>query len=255
MKPNRLQQVLAEGRIPAGHMVWEFATRGIAQILDSVDIDFVVYDMEHSGFDLDRIADLLAWTHGCSFAPFVRVPEDKYHFLARVLDAGALGVMVANVKTSAQAAAIVDAVKYPPQGRRGLGLGHAHNNYVAPNPADYLNYANRNTTVICQIESPEGVANADAIAATPGVDVLWVGHYDLTATMGILADFDHPDFHAALKSVVAAAHKHGKAAAIQPGSAAQLAAWRAIGFNILSYGADSGIYRFALAEAIGRIRI
>ena len=104
MKTNRLQQVVAEGRMPVGHMVWEFASRGIARILDSAGLDFVVYDMEHSGYDLDTIADLLAWTHGCSFAPFVRVPEGKYHFLARVLDAGALGVMVANVKTPEQAA-------------------------------------------------------------------------------------------------------------------------------------------------------
>ena len=254
MKPNRFQQVLAQGRIPAGHMVWEFASRGMAQILESVDLDFVVYDMEHSGFDLDRIADLLAWTHGCSFAPFVRVPEDKYHFLARVLDAGALGVMVANVKTPEQAARIVNAVKYPPQGHRGLGLGHAHNNYIAPNAAEYLTYANNNTTVICQIESPEGVCNAEAIAATPGVDVLWIGHFDLTANMGILADFDHSDFHAALRTVVAAARKHGKGTAIQPSSPAQLSAWRDAGFNILSYGADSGIYKAALAEAVGRIR-
>jgi len=254
MKPNRFQQVLAQGRTPVGHMVWEFATRGIARILDSVDLDFAVYDMEHSGLDLDRIADLLAWTHGCSFAPFVRVPEDHYHFLARALDAGALGVMVANVKTAEQAARIVDAVKYPPQGHRGLGLGHAHNNYVAPDPAAYLEYANKNTTVICQIESPEGVSNAEAIAATRGVDVIWAGHFDLTANMGIFAQFDHPDFFAALRTVVAAAHKHGKGAAIQPGSPAQLAAWREVGFNILSYGADSGIYQVALAEAVGRIR-
>ncbi len=254
MKPNRFQKVLAEGRVPVGHMVWEFATRGMAQILDSVDLDFAVYDMEHSGLDIDRVADLLAWTHGCSFAPFVRVPEDKYHFLARVLDAGALGVMVANVKTAAQAARIVDAVKYPPQGHRGLGLGHAHNNYIAPNPVEYLEYANKNTTVICQIESPEGVENAKAIAATPGVDVLWVGHFDLTASMGILAQFDHPEFHAALRAVVSAAHKHGKGAAIQPSSPSQLTAWREVGFNILSYGADSGIYKVALSEAVGRIR-
>lgn len=254
MKTNRLQQVVAEGRMPVGHMVWEFASRGIARILDSAGLDFVVYDMEHSGYDLDTIADLLAWTHGCSFAPFVRVPEGKYHFLARVLDAGALGVMVANVKTPEQAAYIVDSSKYPPFGHRGLGLGHAHNNYIAPHPAEYLDFANRNTTVICQIESLEGLANSDAIAATPGVDILWIGHFDLTASMGIVAQFDHPDFHAAMRTVVAAARKHGKLAAIQPGSPQQLSEWRSFGFDVLSYAADSGLYKAALMEAIARVR-
>ncbi|WP_031500473.1 HpcH/HpaI aldolase family protein [Bryobacter aggregatus] len=254
MKPNRFQQVLRQGRIPVGHMVWEFASRGLPRILESADLDFVVYDMEHSGFDVDRIADLLAWSHGCSFAPFVRVPEDKYHFLARVMDSGALGVMLPNVKTAAQAARIVDAVKYPPNGHRGLGLGHAHNNYIAPNPTEYLAYSDSNTTVICQIESPEGLANVDAIAATPGVDVIWIGHYDLTANMGILAQFDNPDFQAALRTVVQAANKHGKAAAIQPGTPLQLADWRAAGFHVLSYGADSGLYKTALSEAVLRVR-
>lgn len=255
MKPNRLQQVLAEGRRPVGHMIWEFASRGMARILEAANVDFAVYDMEHSGYDISTIADLLAWTHGTTFAPFVRVPEGKYHFIARVLDAGALGVMIGNVKTPEQAAHIVDSAKYPPSGHRGLGLSHAHNNYIAPNSAEYLEYANRNTTVICQIESPEGLSNAEAIAATPGVDILWIGHFDLTANMGIVGQFDHPDFHAALDLVIQAAHKHGKLAAIQPGSPQQLEQWKSKGFDILSYGADSALYRAALAEAIERTRL
>jgi 2-keto-3-deoxy-L-rhamnonate aldolase RhmA len=255
MKPNRLQQVLASGKRPVGHMIWEFASRGIARILESADVDFAVYDMEHSGYDVSTISDLLAWTHGTTFAPVVRVPEGKYHFIARILDAGALGIMVGNVKTPEQAAYIVDSAKYPPMGHRGLGLSHAHNNYIAPTPTEYLEYANKNTTVICQIESPEGLANAEAIAATPGVDILWIGHFDLTANMGIVGQFDHPDFHAALKTVIDAAHKHGKYAAIQPGSPQQLDQWKSAGFDILSFGADSALYRAALADAIARTRV
>ncbi len=254
MKNNRLKEVLASGKRPVGHMIWEFATRGIARILDGAGVDFAVYDMEHSGYDVTTIADLLAWTHGTSFAPFVRIPEGKYHFIARILDAGALGIMVGNVKTPEQAAHIVDCAKYPPFGHRGLGLGHAQNDYLPPNPVEYMDWANQNTTVICQIESPEGLANADAIAATPGVDILWIGHFDLTANMGIVGQFDHPDFHAAMQTVIAAAHKHGKFAAIQPGSPQQLEHWKAAGFDILSYGADAAFYRSALAEAMQRTR-
>lgn len=255
MKPNRLQQVLAEGRRPVGHMIWEFASRGMARILEAADVDFAVYDMEHSGYDVSTIADLLAWTHGTTFAPFVRIPEARYHFISRILDAGALGIMVGNVKTPEQAAYIVDSAKYPPFGHRGLGLSHAHNNYIAPNSVDYLEYANRNTTVICQIESPEGLANAEAIAATPGVDILWIGHFDLTANMGIVGQFDHPDFQAAMRHVVAAARKHGKHSCIQPGSPQQLEDWKAAGFDILSFGADSALYKSTLTEAIQRTRL
>src|SRR5262249_48445265 len=146
--------------------------------------------------------------------PFVRVPQGLYHFIARTLDAGALGVMIGNVETAEQAQSIVNAAKYAPLGKRGVGLGTAHNDYVPPNPVEYLRYANANTTVICQIESPVGVANVDAIAATPGVDVVWVGHYDLSQAMGIPAEFSNPRFLEAMDAVVAAANRHGKLAAI-----------------------------------------
>ena len=92
-------------------MIMEFGTRGIAKIIESADLDFVVYDMEHSGFEVERLFDLIAWSKACSFAPFVRVPQGLYHFLARIMDAGALGVMIGNVETPEQAKSIVNAVK------------------------------------------------------------------------------------------------------------------------------------------------
>src|SRR5690349_23630770 len=97
MKQNRFQQILAGGGTPAGHMIMEFGTRGIAKILEAAGLDFVVIDMEHTGFDTERIADLVAWLKATDIAPFVRVPQRMYHFLARTMDAGALGVMVGNV--------------------------------------------------------------------------------------------------------------------------------------------------------------
>lgn len=254
MKPNRFQQAIAEGRVPIGHMVWEFGTRGIAKLTESADVDFIVYDMEHSGFDIDRIYDLIAWSKACTFAPMVRVPQGQYHFLARVMDAGALGVMVANVETAAQAREIVDAVKYAPLGRRGVALGNQHVDYLVPDPATYFRESNASSVVICQIESQVGVLNADAIAATPGVDVLWVGHYDLSTSMGIPGEFSHPHFLAALARVIRVARAHGLRTGIQPGTVEQAQAWRAIGFDVLSWGADSAVYRQALTKGVADLK-
>ena len=175
----------------------------------------------------------MAWLKATDIAPFVRVPQGLYHFMARTMDAGALGVMVGNVETAEQAQAIVDAVKYAPMGKRGVGLGTAHNDYVAPDPATYFEFSNRNSTVICQIESVTGLANLDAIAATPGVDVLWVGHNDLSQSMGINGKFDHPEFQRALAKVIDAANRHGKLAAAQPGSVKQAENWFRAGFHLL----------------------
>ena len=254
MKPNRFKQAIAEGRVPLGHMIWEFGTRGMAKILDQAGLDFVLIDMEHTGFDTERVADLIAWFKATPIAPFIRVPQRLYHFLARVMDAGALGVMVANVESAQQAREIVQAVKYGPLGNRGLGLGGAHNDFVPPDPAAYLRQANDNTTIICQIESKTGVSNVDEIAAVDGVDVVWVGHFDLTQSMGIVGQFQHPDFLNAMRSVVEAANKRHKRAGIQPGNAAQADEWMAMGFNVISWGSDVAVYRTALNSAISALR-
>ena len=228
MKENRFQRVLREGGLPAGHMVMEFGSRGLAKILAAADLDFVIIDMEHTGFDTERVADLIAWFKATDIAPFVRVPQGLYHFIARTLDAGALGIMVANVETGEQAKAIVNSAKYAPMGNRGVGLGTAHNDYLPPDPKAYFEYANCNTTIICQIESAIGLRNLDSIAAANGVDVLWVGHYDLSQSMGIPGRFDHPEFQAALQSVVEPpeARKACRHSAGRSGAGGKLAARR-----------------------------
>ena len=240
--------------MPVGHMIFEFATRGIAKIVEAADLDFVLYDMEHSGYDVDRVFDLIAWSKAASFAPMVRVPQGEYHFLARIMDAGALGVMVANVETPEQARAVVAAVKYAPLGRRGVALGVAHTDYDVPDPAAYFQESNESSVVICQIESETGVRNAAAIAATPGVDLLWVGHYDLSQSMGIPGQFHHERFLSALRQVVEAGRRHGKHLGMQPTTMEQAKEWIGLGFDVISWGADVSVYRAALLKGVGDLR-
>ncbi len=254
MKPNRLRQALDEGRPAVGHMIMEFATRGVAKIVEQAGLDFLLIDMEHTGFDTERIADMMAWLKATPVAPIVRVPQGLYHFLARTMDAGALGVMVANVETAAQARDIVGAVKYAPLGRRGVGLGTAHTDYVVPDPVAYFEESNRNTVVICQIESVTGLANLEAIAATEGVDILWVGHFDLTQSMGIPGQFQHPRFLEAMQQVVEVGRRFGKARGVQPNTREQAGQWMGIGFNVISWSSDIAVYRSALAAAVAGLR-
>ena len=254
MKRNRFKDVLAAGGRPVGHMIMEFTTRGIAKMVESADLDFVLLDMEHTAADAETIADVIAWLKATPVAPFVRVPQSLYHFIARTMDAGALGIMVANVESAEQAKSVVNAVKYAPLGNRGVGLGTAHTDYVAPDPVKYFEQSNANTTIICQIESVTGVRNAEAIAAVEGVDVLWVGHFDLTQSMGIPAQFAHPQFRQALQQVVAAAKRHNRALGIQPGNWEMAEEWIKLGFNAISWSSDIAVYRAALAEAIQKLR-
>jgi len=108
--------------------------------------------------------------------------------------------------------------------------------------------------VICMIESGEGVANVEEIAATPGVDVLWVGHFDLTVSLGIPAQFDNPLFLDALRAVIAAANKHNVGIGMQPANLSQAKEWLAMGLNILSYSGDIAVYTAALTAGVASFR-
>ncbi|NJN84390.1 MAG: aldolase [Caldilineaceae bacterium] len=254
MKPNRFKAKRVAGQMPIGHMIMEFGTPNMAKLLESADVDFVIIDMEHSRFTTDDLASLSAWFKATEIAPFVRIPQLQYHFIARTLDLGMLGIMVPDVRTRAQAAEVVAAAKYAPMGDRGVALGGSATDFRSVNPRQFMDYANDNTTIICQIESVEGLANIEEIASVPGVDVLWVGHFDLTHSMGIPGQFDDPRFLEALQRVVSVAHRYGLSAGVQPRSLEQAEEWIAAGFDVISYGSDFSVYANALRTGVGRIR-
>lgn len=254
MKLNRCNKKIKAGEVPVGHMILEFGTRGIAQILDAVDLDFAIIDTEHSAFSRADVADLAAWFKATDVAPFVRIAEVQYHLIAPTLDAGILGIMVPNVKTGEAAKAIVNAAKYAPMGDRGVIMGQAHTDYKGVNPREFMDYANENITIICQIESQQGLDNLEAIASTPGVDILWVGHFDLTQSLGITGDFHHPKFLDGMKKVVEMADKYGLGAGIQPGSLEQTEEWMDMGFNVISYNGDFSVYQNAMRQAVDGVR-
>ena len=174
--------------------------------------------------------------------------------LARACDMGAEGLIAPMISTAAQAQAMVDSVKYFPAGNRGVGLQMAHDNYRAAPVADALKAANERTSVICLIETAEGAENVDAIAAIEGVDGLWVGHFDLSVSLGIPGEFNHPTFTAAIDRTVFAAKKHGKfLGRLVPSADAGIAFYKE-GFDFICYSGDIWVLRDGLAAAAKAIR-
>ena len=254
MSQTTLKQRIQDGQMPVGTMVFEFFAPGLAQIAAAAGAEFVMYDMEHSGIGIEAIKAQCAFCAGVGVAPLVRVPTNQYHLVAGVLDAGAHGVMVPMVADADQARDIVSWSRYPPKGRRGAAFGIAHDGYTSGTPPEKIVAAEARTLVITMIETPEGVANADAIAAVPGVDVLWLGHFDLTNFMGIPVQFDHPDFVAAVKSVAAAAEHHGKVAAFMASDDDWARRFRGYGYGMFAYSMDILLYQRALASGIQTLR-
>jgi 2-keto-3-deoxy-L-rhamnonate aldolase RhmA len=224
-----------------GAMVFEFFSPGVAQILKLAGCEFVLYDMEHTGLGLETLKFQVAACRGLGIAPMVRVPRGEYHFLARALDVGAQGVMVPMAESEAQARAIVEATRYPPTGRRGAAFGFSHDDYMPGSPQDKMRAADANTLVIAQIETERGVDAVEAIAAVDGIDVLWVGHFDLTNFLGIPGQFDHPKYLDAVKRVVAAGRTCGKGLGFMPTDENWARQYKALGFNMLAAGTDPGI--------------
>ena len=224
-----------------GAMIFEFFSPGIPQLLCNAGCEYVLYDMEHTGIGLETMKEQVAYCRGLPITPMVRVPRGEYHFLARALDIGMQGVMIPMVESAEEAARIADATRYPPVGRRGAAFGFAHDDYSGGDPKDKMARANAEVTVIAQIETERGLANVDEIAAVEGIDILWVGHFDLANFLGIPADFQNPIFLDAVSKVVAAARRAGKGLGFMPADAAWAREYKGYGFNMLAVGTDQGL--------------
>lgn len=254
MRTNPVKQKLRDGGVSVGTMVFEFGTTGIARIVAAAGAEFVLFDMEHTGWSMETIRLLLATARGADLVPMVRVPATEYHFLARVLDVGALGLMVPMVESAEQARLIVQSAKYPPLGRRGAAFGVAHDDYQGGDAVAKMQTANAETLLIAQIETARGLDNLEAIAAVEGIDVLWIGHNDLTNSMGIPGQFDHPRYREAVTRVLDAARRHGKAAGFMATDVEQGRSQLDQGFRILAYGGDVWLYQQALRDGIAALR-
>jgi len=253
MRDNPVKTTLASGGRARGAMIFECFVPGIAQICVNAGADFILYDLEHTGASLETLKAQCSMCRGLPIVPLVRVPRGEYHFIARALDVGALGVMVPMVGSAAEAAHVVACTRYPPEGRRGAAFGFAHDDYGPGDPAAKMAAIHARTLVIAQIETAEGLADVDAIAATRGIDVLWIGHFDLTNSLGIPGDFRHPAYLAAVARVVAACDRHGKTAAILVTDEAAARDYASKGFRMLAFGVDALMLQDALARGLAAI--
>lgn len=254
MRTNPVKAHLQNGDRVFGAMVFEFFSPGIAQICRNAGAQFVMYDMEHTGLDFETLKLQFALAKAADIVPMVRVPRGEYHFIARALDVGAMGVMVPMVGTAEEAQYIVSCTRYPPWGQRGAAFGFAHDDYQGGDVGAKIAAIHERTLVIPLIETAEGLANVDAIAAVEGVDSLWLGHFDLTNFMGIPGQFQHPDYIAAVRDIVAACDNHGKAAGFLATDDSWAREYHAHGFRLMAYGIDQSMLQNALKHGMDLLK-
>lgn len=250
VRPSAIRQRVLAGETVAGAMIFEFFAPGMPQVLKAAGCEFALFDMEHAGLGFETLKMLAAGCRGIGIEPLVRVPRSEYHFMARALDVGAFGVMVPMVENAEEARRIAEATHYPPQGRRGAAFGVAQDDYSGGDVKAKVAALNARTLVIAQIESERGLAEVDAIAATPGIDVLWLGHFDLTNFLGIPGEFESPKYLDAVCAVVAAARRHGKGLGFMAADAVWAKRYRALGFNMIAAGLDASLLQSAIRATL-----
>ena len=245
-----LRSKVRAGEQVSGAMVFEFFTPGIAQIMSHAGAEFIIYDMEHAGVSHETLKWQVSACRGLPVTPLARPPSSTYDQIARLLDIGIKGVMVPMVDDAEEAARIVEACRYPPAGRRGAAFGFAHDDYAPGAPADKIAAANEEVLVIAQVETERGLANVDAIAATEGVDVVWIGQFDLSNFIGVPGDFESPAYLDACEEIAAAARRHGKALGAMAPNPAWAADYKRQGFEMIAAGTDMGMLSAGLSSIL-----
>jgi 2-keto-3-deoxy-L-rhamnonate aldolase RhmA len=210
MPTNLVRLRLAQGGIAIGFGVHHLRGSAVGMIAAASGFDWLFIDMEHGAMSVDDASQIAIAALSQGITPVVRVCKDAVFEGTRCLDNGAMGVVVPHVDSAEEAAAVVRAYRFPPLGQRSWGGPPFAFGLHQQKQAEAQEELNREILVVCMIETPEAVANAEAIAAVPGVDILLIGTSDLTATMGIAGQVGHPDVRKAYATVGAACAKHHK---------------------------------------------
>jgi 4-hydroxy-2-oxoheptanedioate aldolase len=224
----------------------------IARAMRSCGFDWLFIDLEHGSMPLDAVAGISVAALDAGITPLVRVPPMDLATAVRVLDTGALGVLMPHVETVDEARAIAAAFRYPPSGHRSISSTLPHFRFNPPPIAQACRALDEATLVGVMLETPSAVQRADSIAAVPGIDFLFVGAADLTAEAGLHGGTDHPQVMAMFRTVADAARKHGKLVGIGGVSDdAVLAGCCEMGMQLILLGTDLG---FMMSAATARTR-
>jgi len=207
---NRAKRKLQAGGLVLCMGLRQARTVDIAVVAAACGFDSFYVDMEHSPISHETASALCVAAIGLGLTPIVRVPSHLGHDATRILDGGALGLIVPHVNNRAEAEAMVQACKYPPLGHRSVSGPGPAVGYLPLPLAEVNKRGNDQTLLVLMLETPEGIANADAIAAVPGIDVLLIGSNDLCTELGVPGQLRHAKLREAHECVALACRKHGK---------------------------------------------
>lgn len=249
-----LKSTLEKGERPSMGVWQTLPGQNVSRVLARTPgVDWVLVDCEHGNIDDAAMHEAVPAIASCGVSPIVRLPDMQGWMIKRALDAGAHGILIPLLRSPEEARNIVAAAKFPPQGRRGLGSPFAMERFnPIPTMTEYLQHANQSLLTIVQIETQEALDAVEEIAGVPGIDVLFVGPYDLGNNIGhpILDGVMKPELEQAIDRILAATTKAGKKAGFYASSGEQAKKYADKGFHMVNAALDTTLLQASLESSL-----
>jgi 2-keto-3-deoxy-L-rhamnonate aldolase RhmA len=250
-EPNRLKRDLVAGKVCIGATI-TMNSPVVAEIMSHVGLDWLWFEMEHSSLSLDNVLGMLQATNGADVSTVIRVPWNDKTMIKRALDTGPDAILIPLVNSREEAEYAVKAMKYPPIGERGGGLGRAQS--YGLNMGPYLESANDEVMTMLMIEHVDAVNNIDEILAVDGVDTVMIGALDLSGSMGMLGNTADPQVEGAIQKVLAACKNAGKPCGIITITPDQANERIEQGFTNIIMGIDVIYLHGSITAALGQVK-
>jgi 4-hydroxy-2-oxoheptanedioate aldolase len=237
--------------------VGPFLKAGSPQIIEVsgyAGLDFVLLDMEHGPLSYEKIEGLIVAAERVGIAPIVRVEAITESAVIRPLDKGAAGILVPHVDSGEMARNVLRFSKFGPVGERGMDIYCRAAQYSHLPKKEYMQKANENTLLILQIEGSEGLKNLGDILAVPGSDVIFVGPYDLSQSLGVPGEIDHPQVVRAIEGIVETVRRSGRYVGIYADTVETARQWIKIGVQFIALSVDTAIYYQACKKLVAALR-
>jgi 2-keto-3-deoxy-L-rhamnonate aldolase RhmA len=241
MRINSVKKALAEGKVQLGTGFGQLRSPDVARIFADAGFHWSFIDTEHGGFDLETVQDICRVSVLVGLCPIVRVAELQYSLVSRALDAGAQGVIFPRVESAELLAKAITWVKFPPLGVRGFGLTPLQVDHEKVTIPQIIEHLNANSMVVLQIETKRAVEARDELLAVPGIDAVMVGPADLSISLGVGGEFQHPLMVEAMEKIRDSCIAHGVAPGTQTRSIPQAKFWRERGMRFLGCSNETGM--------------
>lgn len=246
---NKLKEAIKGGNSVVGPFM-KLGSPAVVEIMGHAGFDFVIIDLEHGPLSMESAENMVRAATLVGVTPVIRVGDNDPLMILRALDIGAQGIQIPHINSREAAGKAVRASKYAPEGDRGVCRYVKAANYSAMDRYEYFQTANRETMVIIHIEGQEGVENLDEILTVDGVDVIFLGPYDLSQSLGVPGQVDHPLVLDKMKEVVERARKAGRAMGTFVDDMQTAYKWMNLGVQYISYAVDVGILYKACLEIV-----